>query len=152
MFGVRVGERVYVGEPVPGSSLDYGAVLLRKEVAEATRRAEAGEGGPIGVGASDEQPSMVKEGSAGGTEVAAITTATAAISALHLRAKVPWDKLSDFLRGVVLPLRSDGADLEVEVTLDARCAPGSIRASTLEQKVNETLPQIGAEVLEERTE
>lgn len=152
LFGVRVGEHVYIGEPVPGSSLDYGAVLLRKEAAEATRRAEAGEGGPRGVGASDEQSSMVKEGSAGGTGVAATGTATAAISALHLRAKVPWDKLSDFLRGVVLPLRGDGADLEVEVTLNARCALGSIKTSTLEQKVTETLRQIGAEVLEKRVE
>jgi uncharacterized protein (DUF433 family) len=39
-----------------------------------------------------------------------------------------------------------------KVTLDARCTMGSIRASTLEQKVNETLRQIGAEVLEERAE
>lgn len=148
LFGVRVGEHVYIGEPVPGSLLGYGAVLLRKEVAEATRRAEAGAGGPIGVGA----PSMVREGSAGGTGVAATGTAAAAISALHLRAKVPWDKWSDFLRGVILPLQGDGADLEVEVTLNARCAPGSIKTSTLEQKVNETLRQIGAEVLEKRVE
>lgn len=97
-------------------------------------------------------PSMVKEGPAGAPAGPTTAPAGAAISALHLRAKVPWDKLSDFLRGVVLPLRSDGAELEVEVTLDARCTPGSIKASTLEQKVNETLQQIGAQVLEERAE
>lgn len=95
---------------------------------------------------------MVKEGPPAGTAAAATATAPAAISALHLRAKVPWDKLADFVRGVVSPLRSDGAELEVEVTLDARGALGSIKASTLEQKVNETLRQIGAQVLEERAE
>lgn len=64
----------------------------------------------------------------------------------HLRAEVPWDKLADFLRGVVLPLRSDGADLRMEITLDARCTPG-IKASTLEQ-IHEALQRIGAPVLE----
>ncbi len=152
LFGVRVGEHVYFGESVPDAALGYGAVLLRKEVAEAARRAEAGEAVPIEVGSGDGRPSMVKEGPVGATAGPPTAPAGAAISALHLRAKVPWDKLSDFLRGVVLPLRGDGADLEIEVTLDARSAPGSIKTSTLEQKVNETLRQIGAEVLEERTE
>jgi hypothetical protein len=150
LFGVRVGEHVYFGEPVPDAALGYGAVLLRKEAAEAGRRGEASDAVPVGGGAGS--PSMVKEGPADATAGPTTAPAGATISALHLRAKVPWDKLSDFLRGVVLPLRGDGADLEVEVTLDAPCAPGSIKASTLEQKVNETLRQIGAEVLEERTE
>lgn len=156
LFGVRVGERVYFGEPVPDAALGYGAVLVRKEVAEAAKRTEAGEAVPTGVGRGDERssmvPSMVKEGPVGAPAGLTTAPAGAAISALHLRAKVPWDKLSDFLRGVVLPLRSDGAELEVEVTLDARCTPGSIKASTLEQKVNETLQQTGAPVLEERAE
>src|SRR5581483_9252283 len=145
LFGVRVEEHVYVGEPVPEAALDYGAVLLRGAAAGAAKRAEAGESVPIGGGASDEKPSMVKEGPAGATVEVSGAPAGAAISTLHLRAKLPWDRLSDFLRGVVLPLRSDGANLEVEVTLDARCAAGSIKTSTLEQKVNETLRQIGAE-------
>lgn len=152
LFGMRVGEHVYLGEPMPDAALGYGAVLLRKEVAEAARRAEAGEAVPIEVGSGDGRPSMVKEGPAGATAGPTTAPAGAAISALHLRAKVPWDKLSDFLRGVVLPLRGDGAELQVEVTLDARCAPGGIPSATLEQKVNETLRQIGAEVLEERAE
>jgi hypothetical protein len=154
-FGVRVGEHVYLGEPVPDAALGYGAVLLRKEVAEAARAADAGEAVAIEVGRSAESHSLVKEatGPAAGPSVVALAgSPRIGISALHLRAKVPWDKLSDFLRGAVLPLRSDGADLEVEVTLDARSAQASIKTSTLEQKVNETLRQIGAEVLEERAE
>jgi hypothetical protein len=63
-----------------------------------------------------------------------------------LRAKIPWDKLSDFVRGVVTPLRNDGAELSVEVTLEARSQPGGFKKSTLDQKVNETLKQIGAEI------
>jgi hypothetical protein len=152
LFSVRVGEHVYVGEPVPDAALGYGAVLLRKEVAEAARAAEAGEAVPTEVGSGDGRPSMVREGPPGAVAGPTTAPAGAAISALHLRARVPWDKLYDFLRGVVLPLRGDGADLDVEITLDARAAQGTIKTSTLEQKVNETLRQIGAEVLEERAE
>jgi hypothetical protein len=69
-----------------------------------------------------------------------------------LRARVPWDKLSDFVRGVVSPLHQDGAELEVEVSLRATSQPGGFKKSTLEQKVRETLLQIGAEIREEREE
>ena len=68
-----------------------------------------------------------------------------------LRSVIPWDKLSDFVRGVVMPLRQDGADLKVEVTLEA-CAEEGFKQTTLDQKVRETLKQIGADILEERTE
>jgi hypothetical protein len=60
------------------------------------------------------------------------------VQAYTLRPKVPWDRLADFLRGVIMPLHGDGATLDVEITLQAR-APDGIKRSTLEQKVNETL-------------
>ncbi len=66
-----------------------------------------------------------------------------------LRVKVPWGKLSDFLRGVVIPLRREGAELEIEVSLRARAQSGEFKQTTLEQQVGETLKQIEAEVLEE---
>lgn len=69
-----------------------------------------------------------------------------------LRARIPWDKLSDFVRGVVNPLRQDGAELEVEVSLRATSQPGGFKKSTLEQKVRETLQQIGAKIEDEREE
>ena len=49
-----------------------------------------------------------------------------------------------------MPLRNDGAELEVEVSLEARSESGGIKPQTLEQKVKETLTQIQAKVLEER--
>jgi hypothetical protein len=69
-----------------------------------------------------------------------------------LRARIPWDKLSDFVRGVVTPLRQDGAELEVEVSLRAQSQPGGFKKSTMEQKVRETLLQIGAKIEDEREE
>ena len=74
------------------------------------------------------------------------------LGSYRIRAGVPWDKLSDFLRGVVLPLHADGADLDVEVSLRATSSDRSIKKSTLDQKVGETLQQIGAEVREEGKE
>jgi hypothetical protein len=62
---------------------------------------------------------------------------------------VPWDKLSDFVRGVILPLRNDGAELEVEVYVQAQSECGGIKPATLEHKVKETLRQIGAKIVEE---
>lgn len=47
---------------------------------------------------------------------------------------------------MILPLRNDGLDLAVEVQVEGR---GPLRPETLEQKVRETLRQIGAEILEE---
>lgn len=69
-----------------------------------------------------------------------------------LRAKVPWDKLSDFVRGVVMPLCQDGAELDIEICLEARSQPGGFKKTTLEQKVKETLKQIGADIVTEKIE
>jgi DNA-binding HxlR family transcriptional regulator len=68
-----------------------------------------------------------------------------------LRAQVPWERLSDFLRGVLMPLQRAGAELTLEIRLEAR-AGQPLPSSVLEGLVRETLRQIGAQVLEEREE
>jgi hypothetical protein len=67
---------------------------------------------------------------------------------LTLRARVPWDKLSALVAGVLSPLRRDGANITLEVRIDADSQQG-ISRDTVDMKVKETLKQIGAEVLEE---
>ncbi|MDW8383079.1 MAG: DUF499 domain-containing protein, partial [Verrucomicrobiota bacterium] len=79
-------------------------------------------------------------------------TPPAGMQTYRLRVKVSWDKLSDFVRGVVSPLRNDGAELTVEVSLEARAASGGLKQATLDQKVRETLRQIGAEIVHEQQE
>jgi len=69
-------------------------------------------------------------------------------SCLSLHVKVPWDKLSDFVRGVIMPLRNDGAALEVEVYIQAWSESGGIKEATLKGKVEETLNQIRAELIQ----
>lgn len=70
------------------------------------------------------------------------------IRCYKLHAVLRYDKLSDFVRGVVMPLKADGADISVEVFVEAQAKDG-IKKPTIEQKVRETLKQIGAEIKEE---
>jgi hypothetical protein len=151
-FGVKVGERIYFNEALTESVLDYSAVLVRKEVAEQAKQArESASPSPSPEPSSVTQPN-VQEQPTGALTTSSTPSQEVGVRGLRLRVKVPWDKLSDFVRGVVMPLRSDGADMEVEVLIQARSGSGSMKPSTLEQKVQETLNQIGAKVLEDTRE
>jgi hypothetical protein len=147
IFGIKIGGRVYFGETPPGSLLMDDAVLFRKELipqppsVDEPPREEA----PKDTTASDPKPGVAAPPSAP-------QSPEAGGHRLRLRVKVPWDKLSDFVRGVILPLRNDGAALEVEVYIQARSESGGIKPATLEHKVKETLRQIGAEIVEEHTQ
>ena len=70
---------------------------------------------------------------------------------ITLRAMVPWDKLSDLVRGVFIPLSREGAQISLEVKIEAQSEQG-ISRDTLDLKIKETLNQIGASVLEEKEE
>ncbi len=138
LFGVRIGEQVYFKESISASLLETDAVLVREPEVPAP---EAPVMAPAG-----EAPT-VQEGLLPG--FGPVPAPQAAVQTYTLRVKVPWDKLSDFLRGVVIPLRREGAELEIEVSLRARAQSGEFKQTTLEQQVGETLKQIEAEVLEE---
>lgn len=71
------------------------------------------------------------------------------IARVRLRVELPWDKVSEFYRGVIGPLKADGADIRLEVYLQASSLQGSIKQATLDHKVRETLKQLDAQVLEE---
>lgn len=74
-----------------------------------------------------------------------------AFKRIKLIAKVPWDRLSDMLRGVLLPLNREGVQISLEIKLETQSDTG-ISRDTLDLKIKETLNQIGAEVVEEETE
>jgi hypothetical protein len=144
VFGIRVGERVYFGETPLSSFRMDDAVLLRKELIPPPL---SGDEPPLEEAPKDTPASGPKPG------VAGVPSAPQSLEAgghrLRLRVKVPWDKLSDFIRGVILPLRNDGADLEVEVFVQAWSESGGIKQETLKHKVKETIRQIDAKILEE---
>jgi|FLYL01.1.fsa_nt_gi hypothetical protein len=145
LFGLRSG-RLYFEESLPLGALDAAALLVRKEVAEAEKAAAAGAAAAGGTGGVTQpiggtQPPLPISGPA------TPTPPDTQVRQLSLRLKLPWDKLADFVRGVLRPLKEDGADIEVQVALTARSEDG-LKKTTLDHKVEETLRQIGAEVLE----
>jgi hypothetical protein len=73
------------------------------------------------------------------------------IKRLKLTTQVPWDKLSDLMRGVFMPLNQEGAQIILELKIDAASGKG-IPKDTLDLKIRETLKQIGAKVIEENIE
>jgi len=146
-FGVRSGEHLYfregIGEPESGPE----ATLVRAEVA---RREKEGTEILLPPPGGGEKPSGGRGGGAGtGPEPG--PEPEAGIRSVTLHVRVPWEKMSDFVRGVLMPLHNDGASLSVEIKVQAKSESG-IKKGTLDQKVDETLRQIGAEVLEDKEE
>jgi len=69
----------------------------------------------------------------------------------RLRAKVPWQKITDVYRGVIMPLQNRSDDLELVIEIRAKKSEG-IPKDVIERTVRETLRQINAQILEEREE
>lgn len=71
----------------------------------------------------------------------------------RLSAKIPAKRMSDFFRGVIIPLQDTADDVEVEIRVRARKEEG-LPENVVEQKVRETLRQLAKEVeiLEDRLE
>ena len=65
---------------------------------------------------------------------------------MHLH--IPWDRLADIQRGVILPLKGESKRLDLTITIEAE-AVEEFSQTTLEQKVRETLRQLGVEWSEE---
>ncbi len=141
-LAVRVNDQVYVGEPPPAWETDSVVVLRPEKVTptrtEAPREAAAATAGTTATatGGTIEQPATVER---------------RGVARVRLRVELPWDKVSDFYRGVIMPLKGDNADIRLQVYLEAVSPEGNIRQATLDQKVRETLSQLGAQVLEEET-
>ncbi len=144
VFGVRVGSRMYLNEAPPSFGVD--SVLVRREAIPSPGPSEVEPG--AGSTSSLVQPSA-GEGVGVGSSASQPMTG---LRTFRIRMRVPWDKLSDVVKGVVIPLRNDGADLEIEVYLEAHSGDRRIRKVTLDRYVGETLSQIGAEVVDESRE
>lgn len=148
VFGVRSRERLFFREGIGELELGSEATLVR---AEAALREKEGTEIPVErFPQRDTEPTPRQIGDTGpGTGIGpGQEPGTGAVKSLALHVRVPWEKMSDFLRGVLMPLHGDGASLSVEIKVEATSEAG-IKKTTLDQKVDETLRQIGAEVLED---
>ncbi len=143
IFGLRVEDRVFFKKPVPRVSLD-GAFLVNKEVIPEVSESEDG----TAAGGEERKPAYEAEKDSGESSEGALRVAepSETVGSLDWRIRLPWAKLSDFLRGVLLPLQQRGAEMELELHL--RVHPKE-DIGRLKDQIYETLEQIGAE-LEER--
>ena len=136
-FGVRVGETIYYQEGFPPELLGEDAYVIRRELAEAVkkREEEIPEGG--------KPPRMIPVREREGPPEDEVTPPEKG-SIVRIVARLPWDKLSEFMSGVLLPLRNTGADVALKVELTAQSRE-PIGPNVLDLKVRETLQQIGAD-------
>ncbi|MCS7183384.1 MAG: hypothetical protein NZ869_09785 [Thermoanaerobaculum sp.] len=142
LFGVRGRGQLFVRTPVPADAWEDAVVVVQPPEPEPpTLSPEPGEVQESPPGSDQLTVEPVPPGEPSGSSPPQLTS-------YFLRVQVPWDKLSDFVRGVVVPLRQGGAELQLQITLRARAVQG-LKTTTLEHTVRETLQQIGAKILAE---
>lgn len=133
--GLLIGGKLCYKETVFATDILDDAVIVTKEFAEKLKERE-------GLVVEKEEEKEKEE---------EVKVEKEVIKKVSLRAEVPWDKLSDFVRGVIVPLSTEGAQISLEIKVEAQSEKG-INKNTLDFKVKETLKQIGAKVLEEKEE
>lgn len=137
-LGLVDGEKTYFAEDILESQVSEEAEVVRSKLAEELKEEVEVIGG-VGPGGEEQGEEGV-----GVTEVG---VKQEGVKTLKITARIPWDKLSEFMSGVILPLRQDGAEIELEIELSAKSEKG-INKNTLELKTKETLNQIQAEILD----
>jgi len=142
IFGLLVGEKVYYEETFPINEITEDIFILRKELAIKKTEAEETKALPI----SEEKQRALTEEVIVQKEIP--TEVGVVKRSYTLRTKVPTDKISDFVRGVIVPLTRECEEVELEIKVEASSSKG-INENTINSKVKETLRQIGAEIIEE---
>ncbi|RUM33032.1 MAG: hypothetical protein DSY33_05705, partial [Archaeoglobus sp.] len=83
-------------------------------------------------------------------QIASITVTQPFYKGVTLSIKLPKGKFYEFYRGVLSLLEDSFDETEVEIKIKAR--KGKISKSDYENRIRETLIQINAQIVEEKTE
>ena len=144
VIGVKEGETVHYGEAITPS---LSQSILRGEVAREIVAPKVAGTGNVNVGGN----TIVVGGAVGGEVVKPLETPpkrVEAVKRLSFKAKIPLDEISSIIGGVILPLKEKpGSEVEITIEVKAESSEGFDK-NTLENKVKETLKQIGAETVE----
>jgi len=140
VFGLLIGDKVWYQESISPPEISEDVFILRKEIATKMK------GEVKGVEVEKEVPPIKPEEAVVPTEVI-----KEALQKITIEAEIPWDKLSDLIRGVFIPLNREGAKISLRIKIEASSEKG-ISKDTLDLKVRETLRQIGAKIIEVKTE
>ena len=152
-FGLKVGEHIYFDEGIADALVGDEAQIVSRAVAQQWQEGAERRSAPWPRARQEEERrpeadwKELKE--AGRPDVGRIDIGERGRPPeghqVRIVARVGWDKLADFVSGVLLPLRSAGADVALKVELTAQ-SQEPIGPGVLDLKVRETLQQIGAEV------
>jgi hypothetical protein len=142
VFGVLMNDRVWYQEEVSLTQLTEDIIILKAETALEMKR---GGGEEVSI-SSITAPPVIE-----GVQTTEVKIKEKVVNKIMIKAQVPWDKLSDLVRGVFIPLSHEGANIVLQVNIDAYSEHG-IKRETLDLKIRETLNQIGAKILEEKEE
>lgn len=129
ILGIVEGKDVYYRQDVVPST---DSNVMRGEAAKKLKEAES-------------EPAETEKEEKATKEMVEEKKKEGAVTSVTMKAKIPWDKLSAVVSGVILPLKSKGLPPEITIELEARSEEGFDR-TTLDSKVKETLDQIGAEI------
>jgi len=134
LLGMREGTDVYYRQP---SSPNIDSIVLRgdfakkiKEEEEASKSKKEGGESPV----PKEEIKEIKEIDKGKV-----------VRRVHLKAIIPWDKLSSLIIGVIRPLKDKGDLQDIIIEIMAHSDEGFDR-NTLDSKVRETLKQIDSKI------
>jgi hypothetical protein len=140
VFGLLIGDKVWYEESVSPPEISDDTIVVRKEIAAKMREEVKGE--RIEREITPTKQEEVKASPQVGKE---------SLRRIAIEAEIPWDKLSDLIRGVFMPLNREGAKISLKMKIEATSEKG-ISKDTLDLKVRETLRQIGAKITEEKAE
>jgi len=140
ILGVREDTEIYHCQNV---TPNIDSIVLRGEVAESLKKEKETKE------RKEEEKEVIPEEVKPSKEV--IKEKEGIIRKVSLRAVIPWDKLSDLLKGVIRPLKDKGLPPEITIEIKAESEEGYDR-TTLDSKIRETLQQIGAEIKEWKEE
>jgi len=140
VFGLSIGDKVWYEESVSPPEISDDTIVVRKEMVAKMREEVKGE--KIEREITPTKPEEVKAPPQVGKE---------SLRRIAIEAEIPWDKLSDLIRGVFMPLNREGAKISLKMKIEATSEKG-ISKDTLDLKVRETLRQIGAKITEEKAE
>ncbi len=140
VLGAKIGDTVYFKESIFEEAIADDTFILRKEIAEQEKAKVSGV--PV-----EEKTGGASAEEGGGEELIKVPPTKGATKKIRIRVRIPWDKLSDTISGVIRPLKNEGAEVQLELEINAE-SPKGIKKDTIQLKIKETLSQIKAEIIE----
>jgi len=146
ILGVRASGKVFFGSS-PDVELTMEDMVLTPEKAER----EIGIGIPGVTPGRPPSPGLTPSQVSGG-ETAPLTPGKVekpalGVKRLRIKVKVPWDRLSELMSGVINPIKREGSIQEFTIELEATALQEFTRHN-LDIQVKETLSQISAQIIE----